>query len=336
MESNKTRASLAENTGSKPPFPRRKSLFPGGKGLPLAEQERTVPTALPGTAATRDPRASNCSVKPWKNGRSASSPQRSSHIASVSPLSHQRSGWTTPRTGQPRVLASRETPLHGWRTDHIVPTPRVSSPLSAPSPDGGGRGTLRRLLGRHRGQTRRRSSPRLDRTVTRARFVESEFEPVRRQHLASMLYVSLHVFDDSLFGSLQRLPFPVCGDWLIPRPDRPILRLVRPQHRERVLARHLPWLDLSPKPDSWKPQQPSANRSGPSKGFLAPEGGGTRRRLLCLPRLRTANFIAPAFDFPGTPGRPTHRTQPCWVSMDFFRSGSCSRNVAWLDPPFLH
>lgn len=34
---------------------------------------------------------------------------------------------------------SRETPLHGWRTDHIVPTPRVSSSLSAPSPDGGGR-----------------------------------------------------------------------------------------------------------------------------------------------------------------------------------------------------
>ena len=108
----------------------------------------------------------NCSVKPWKNGRSSSSPQRSSHIASVSPLSHKRSSWTTPRTGQPRVPASRETPLHGWRTDHIVPTPRVSSPLSAPSPDGGGRGTLRRLLGRHRGQTRRRSSPRLDRTVT--------------------------------------------------------------------------------------------------------------------------------------------------------------------------
>ena len=52
-----------------------------------------------------------------------------------------------PPTGQPRVLASREPPLHGWRTDPIVPTPRVSSPLSAPSPDGGGRGTLRRLLG---------------------------------------------------------------------------------------------------------------------------------------------------------------------------------------------
>ena len=86
----------------------------------------------------------NCSVKPWKNVRSASSPQRSSHIASVSPLSHQRSGWTTPRTGQPRVLASRETPLYGWRTDHIVPTPRISSPLSAPGPDGGERGTLRR------------------------------------------------------------------------------------------------------------------------------------------------------------------------------------------------
>ena len=84
----------------------------------------------------------------------------------MSPLSHRRGGWTTPRTGQPRVLANRETPLHGWRTDHIVPTPRVSSPLSAPSPDGGGRGTRRRLLGRHRGQTRRRSSPRLDRTVT--------------------------------------------------------------------------------------------------------------------------------------------------------------------------
>ena len=32
------------------------------------------------------------------------------------------------------MLASRETPLHGWRTDPIVPTARVSSPLSAPSP----------------------------------------------------------------------------------------------------------------------------------------------------------------------------------------------------------
>ena len=40
----------------------------------------------------------------------------------------------SPRSGQPRVLASRETPLHGWRTDPIVPTARVSSPLSAPSP----------------------------------------------------------------------------------------------------------------------------------------------------------------------------------------------------------
>ena len=82
----------------------------------------------------------NCSVEPWKNGRSASSPQRSSRIASVSPLSQQRGGWTTPRTGQPRVLASRETSLHGWRTNHFVPTPRVSSSHSAPSPGGGGRG----------------------------------------------------------------------------------------------------------------------------------------------------------------------------------------------------
>ena len=126
-----------------------------------------------GVERSQDLSASNRSAKPWKNGRSPSSPQRSSHIASVSPLSHQRSGWTTPRTGQPRVLASRETPLHGWRTDHIVPAPRVSSPLSAPSPDGGGRGTLRRLLGRHRGQTRRRSSPRLDRTVTSTNVLNS-------------------------------------------------------------------------------------------------------------------------------------------------------------------
>ena len=76
----------------------------------------------------------NRSAKPWKNGRSASSPQRSSHNVSVLLLSHQPSGWTTPRTGQTRVLASRETRLHGWQTDRIVPTPRVSSPLSAPSP----------------------------------------------------------------------------------------------------------------------------------------------------------------------------------------------------------
>ena len=75
----------------------------------------------------------NCSVKVWKTGRSAPSPQRSSPISSASPPSRQRSGCPS-RTGQPRVLASRETPLHGWRTDHIVPTARVSSPHSAPSP----------------------------------------------------------------------------------------------------------------------------------------------------------------------------------------------------------
>ena len=56
------------------------------------------------------PSASNCSVKPWKNGRSASSPQRSSPIASVSPLSHQRSGWTSPRTGQPRGACQPRNP----------------------------------------------------------------------------------------------------------------------------------------------------------------------------------------------------------------------------------
>ena len=55
--------------------------------------------------------SSNCSVRPWKNSRSASSPQRSSHIASVLSLSHQRIGWTPPRTDPPRVLASRKTPL---------------------------------------------------------------------------------------------------------------------------------------------------------------------------------------------------------------------------------
>ena len=43
----------------------------------------------------------NCSVRVWDTGRSASSPQRSSHIASVSPLSRQRSGW-------PPGQASRE------------------------------------------------------------------------------------------------------------------------------------------------------------------------------------------------------------------------------------
>ena len=32
------------------------------------------------------------------------------------------------------MLASRETPLHGWRTDPIVPTARISSPLYDPSP----------------------------------------------------------------------------------------------------------------------------------------------------------------------------------------------------------
>ena len=36
-------------------------------------------------------------------------------------------------------------------------------------PHGGGRGTLRRLLGRHRGQARWRPSPRLGRTVTNGR-----------------------------------------------------------------------------------------------------------------------------------------------------------------------
>ena len=91
--------------------------------IPLFEMESSGPS--------RTLADGNCSVKVWNTGRSESSPQRSSHIASVSSLSRQPSGWT-PRTGQPRVLASRETPLHGWRTDHIVPTTRVSPLLSAP------------------------------------------------------------------------------------------------------------------------------------------------------------------------------------------------------------
>ena len=102
----------------------------------------------------------------WKERSAASPPQRASHIAPVSPLSHQRGGWPAPGQASQKALASGENPLCGWRFDHIVPTPRVSSSLSAPRPDGGGRGALRRLLGPRRGQTRRRSSPRPDRTVT--------------------------------------------------------------------------------------------------------------------------------------------------------------------------
>ncbi len=83
-------------------------------------------------------------------------------------LSHQRGGWPAPGQASQKMLASGENPLCGWRSDHIVPTPRVSSSLSAPRPDGGGRGALRRLLGPRRGQTRRRSNPRRDRTVMSA------------------------------------------------------------------------------------------------------------------------------------------------------------------------
>jgi len=80
------------------------------------------------------------------------------------------------------VLASRETPLNLWRIDHIVPTPWVSSPYSATSPDGGGKGTLRRMLGRHRKQFRRRSSPRPDRTVTGANCPDVTVRPSRGVH----------------------------------------------------------------------------------------------------------------------------------------------------------
>ena len=45
-----------------------------------------------------------------EDGRSASSPQRSRHIVSVSPLSHRRSGWTIPRTSQPRGACQPRSP----------------------------------------------------------------------------------------------------------------------------------------------------------------------------------------------------------------------------------
>ena len=112
----------------------------------------------------------NRSAKPWKNSRSASSPQRSSHIAPVSPLSHQRSGWTTLPTGQPRYPSTRMANRR-YRSD-------TTGLISAFCPQSRWRWTLRPLLGRHGGQACRRSSPRLDRTVASGRLAPTEWRPL--------------------------------------------------------------------------------------------------------------------------------------------------------------
>ncbi len=114
---------------------------------------------------------------PFKSGRQHSSP-----IGSKAAGAAFKDTWTRDDVDDAEhgLLASREIPLRGWRIDHIVPTPQVASPLSAPSPGGGGRGTLRRFLGRHRGQTRTRSRPRLDRTITRGRVVQAPGREIRQ------------------------------------------------------------------------------------------------------------------------------------------------------------
>jgi len=109
----------------------------------------------------------NRSAKPWKNSRSAFSPQRSSHIALVSPLSHQRSGGTTLPTGQPRKPSTRLA-NRPYRSD-------TTGFISALCPQSRGRWTLRPLLGRNGGQACKRSSPRLDRTIASGRLAPTEW-----------------------------------------------------------------------------------------------------------------------------------------------------------------
>ena len=95
----RSRAAEKRQTTTRPPGT---TCTPGWCAQPkiFASQHTQLATPLdsPGRRDSRvDTRLtcprSNCSVKPWKNGRSASSPKRSRHIASVSPLSHQRGGW---------------------------------------------------------------------------------------------------------------------------------------------------------------------------------------------------------------------------------------------------
>ncbi len=167
------------------------------------------------------------------------------------------------------MLASRKTPLHGWRSDHFVPTPRVSPPLSAPSPDGGGSGTLRRLLGRRGGQTRRRSSPRLDRTVTVDVTVRSSCgrpvgpasSPLRSSHIASVSPLSRHRSG-------------------CPPQDRPAESARQPRNPSTRLANRPYRIDSTGFISALCPQSDGGGR-GTLRRLLGWHRGQTRRRSSC-------------------------------------------------------
>ena len=91
-------------------------------------------------------------------------------MAPVSPLSHQRSSWTTLPTDQPRNPSTRLA-NRPYRSD-------TTGLISALCPQSRWRWTLRPLLGRHGGQACRRSSPRLDRTVTSGRLAPTQWRPL--------------------------------------------------------------------------------------------------------------------------------------------------------------
>ncbi len=76
----------------------------------------------------------NCSAKPWKSGRSASSPQRSKPVESGSCFEQPTRRQARTTTGQPRVMASREVLSRGGRSERVVATSWVASRLSGPSP----------------------------------------------------------------------------------------------------------------------------------------------------------------------------------------------------------
>ena len=141
---------------------------------------------------------------------------------------HQHGGWTHPRTDQPKVLANRETPLHGWRTGHIAPTPRVSSPLSLSAVLMEVEGSLVVGSAAIVSESVRDSRPRLHRTVTGGRkrrgdtyamWLDRCDEDADRS-VSARLYVPGWVVTRDTVGSLPHRVDPLvrAGSDVLPRP----------------------------------------------------------------------------------------------------------------------